>query len=39
LVRDDDAIKAVKQVMKGKAKADSDAVKRKQPEGSNEGDG
>jgi hypothetical protein len=39
LVRDDDAVKTVKQVMKGKLKADSDAVKRKQPEEGNEGDG
>ncbi|KAJ7343895.1 hypothetical protein DFH08DRAFT_962038 [Mycena albidolilacea] len=36
LVRDDDAVKAVKQVMKGKARADGDAIKCKQPEGGNE---
>jgi hypothetical protein len=39
LVRDDDAVKAVKQVMKGKIKADSDAVKCKWPEEGNKGDG
>jgi hypothetical protein len=38
LVRDDDAVKAVKQQKKGKGK-DSDAVKRKRPEESDEGDG
>jgi hypothetical protein len=32
LVRDDDAVKAVKQQMKEKGKEDSDAVKRKRPE-------
>jgi hypothetical protein len=40
LVRDDDAVKAVKQVMKGKARADGNAVKHKQPkEGNEEGGG